>query len=81
MAFREASFLDPLLAADAAVASLALHHVHDMETKTAPHRSIHEALSPGGVLLNLDAAMTKGVRLNALVLDQMAHRMGAHGSQ
>jgi tRNA (cmo5U34)-methyltransferase len=77
--FREASFLDPLLAADAVVASLALHHVHDMETKTALYRSIHEALSPGGVLLNLDAAVTNGARLNALVFDQMAHRMGDHG--
>ncbi len=77
--FSEASFLHPLPAAHAVVASLALHHLHDMETKTAPHRSTHEALSPGGVLLNLDAAVNKDARLNALVFDQMAHRMGDHG--
>ncbi|MGO9900136.1 MAG: hypothetical protein ACLP0J_10690 [Solirubrobacteraceae bacterium] len=43
------------------------------------YRSIHEALSPGGVLLNIDAAVTKGARLNVLVFDQMAQRMGDHG--
>jgi tRNA (cmo5U34)-methyltransferase len=79
VAFREASFLDPLPAADAVVASLALHHVHDLETKTVLYKAIHDALSPGGVLLNLDAVVTEGARLNALVFDQMAERMGDHG--
>jgi tRNA (cmo5U34)-methyltransferase len=78
-AFREASFLDPLPAADAVVASLALHHVHDLERKTELYRAIHDALSPAGVLLNLDAAVSDGARLNALVFDQMAERMGDHG--
>src|SRR3984957_6716739 len=32
--FQAGSFLDPLPAADAVVASLALHHVHDLATKT-----------------------------------------------
>jgi len=77
--FRQASFLDPLPAADAVVASLALHHVHDLETKTALYRAIRDALSPGGVLLNLDAAVTEGARLNGLVFDRMAERMGDHG--
>jgi len=79
VSFQQASFLDPLPAADAVVASLALHHVHDLETKTALYRAIHEALSPGGVLLNLDAAVTQGPRLNELVFDRMAERMGDHG--
>lgn len=79
VAFLQASFLDPLPAADAVVASLALHHVHDLEAKTALYRSIHAALSAGGVLLNLDAAVSEGARLNALVFDRMAHRMGDHG--
>lgn len=79
VAFLQASFLDPLPAADAVVASLALHHVHDLEAKTALYRAIRAALSPGGVLLNLDAAVSEGARLNALVFDRMAHRMGAHG--
>ena len=80
VAFREASFLDPLPAADAVVASLALHHVHDLETKTVLYKAIHDALSPGGVLLNLDAVVTEGGRLNTLVFDQMAERMGEPGS-
>lgn len=79
VSFEQASFLDPLPAADAAVASLALHHVHDLETKTALYRAIHDTLSPGGVLLNLDAAVTEGIRLNRLVFDRMAERMADHG--
>jgi len=79
VAFREASFLEPLPEADAVVASLALHHVHDLDQKTELYRAIHAALVPGGVLLNLDAAVTEGPRLNALVFDRMAARMGDHG--
>jgi tRNA (cmo5U34)-methyltransferase len=79
VAFHEGSFLDPLPAADAVVASLALHHVHDRRTKTALYREIHDTLSPGGVLLNLDAAVTEDARLNGLVFDRMAARMGEHG--
>lgn len=36
VSFQEGSFLDPLLPADAVVASLALHHVHDLQTKDDP---------------------------------------------
>lgn len=79
VSFEQASFLDPPPAADAVVASLALHHVHDLDTKTALYRAIHDALSPGGVLLNLDAAVSEGERLNRLVFDRMAARMGDHG--
>jgi tRNA (cmo5U34)-methyltransferase len=77
--FRAESFLDPLPAADAVVASLALHHVHELETKTALYARIAETLSPGGVLLNLDAAVSEGMRLNRFVFDRMAERMGDHG--
>jgi tRNA (cmo5U34)-methyltransferase len=77
--FREASFLEPLPDADAVVASLALHHVHDLAAKTDLYRSIHDALSPGGVLLNLDAAITEDARLNALTFDRWAARMADHG--
>ena len=79
VAFREASFLDPLPVADAAVASLALHHVHDLDTKTALYRAIRDTLPPGGVLLNLDAAVTEDARLNGLVFDRMAERMADSG--
>ena len=77
--FREASFLDPLPTADAVVASLALHHVHDIDAKADLYRSIDEALAPGGVFLNLDAAITEGARLNALTFDRWAARMAEQG--
>jgi len=77
--FREASFLDPLPAADAIVASLALHHVHDLAAKTDLYRAIRAALTPGGVFLNLDAAVTEDPKLNALVFDRWATDMGQHG--
>jgi len=76
---REGSFLDPLPAADAVVASLALHHVRDVGAKSGLYRAIHAALAPGGVFLNLDAAITEGPRLNALVFDRWASRMHEHG--
>jgi tRNA (cmo5U34)-methyltransferase len=79
VAFREGSFLDPLPDADAVVSSLALHHVHDMQTKSTLYRAIHDALAPGGALLNLDAAVTEDPRLNQLLFDRMAARMGDHG--
>ena len=79
VSFHQGSFLDPLPLTDAVVASLALHHVHDLEIKTALYRAIRDAPSPGGVLLNLDAAVTEGARLNGLVFDRMAERMGDHG--
>jgi tRNA (cmo5U34)-methyltransferase len=79
VAFHEGSFLDALPDADAVVASLALHHVHDLQTKSMVYRSIHDTLAPGGPLLNLDAAVTEDPRLNKLVFDRMAARMGDHG--
>jgi tRNA (cmo5U34)-methyltransferase len=77
--FREASFLEPLPAADAVVASLALHHVHDLGVKTDLYRSIHAALAPGGVFVNLDAAISEGGRMNELTFDWWAARMGDQG--
>ena len=79
VAFQEGSFLDPLPTADAVVASLALHHVHDLQTKIELYRAIHDTLSRGGVLLNLDAAVSEDTRLNALAFDRWAVRMGEHG--
>jgi tRNA (cmo5U34)-methyltransferase len=79
VALREASFLDPLPAADAAVASLALHHVPDLGAKTELYRAIHDALSPGGAFLNLDAAISGQPRLDALVYDRWAAHMATRG--
>jgi tRNA (cmo5U34)-methyltransferase len=77
--FRAASFLDPLPAADAIVASLSLHHIHDIAAKTDVYRAIHTALPPGGVFLNLDAAITEDPRLRALTFDRWAAHMAEHG--
>jgi tRNA (cmo5U34)-methyltransferase len=77
--FLEASFLDPLPRADAIVASLSLHHVHDRARKTELYAAIHDALVPGGVFLNLDAAVAEDPRLNALVFDRWAAHMSEQG--
>jgi tRNA (cmo5U34)-methyltransferase len=77
--FREGSFLDPLPAADAVVASLALHHVHDLGAKTDLYRAIHAALGAEGVFVNLDAAITEGPRLGALTFQRWAAGMAEHG--
>ena len=79
ISLRQGSFLDPLPAVDAVVASLALHHVDSLDTKVTLYRAARDALSVGGVLLNLDAAVTEGSRLSRLVFDRMAERMGDHG--
>jgi tRNA (cmo5U34)-methyltransferase len=78
-AFQEGSFLDPLPAADAVVASLALHHVHDFDAKVELYRSIHAALTPGGVFLNLDAAVSEDPRVKALVFERTTVHMARHG--
>lgn len=55
--FREQSFLDPLPASDAVAASLALHHIPEMEDKRTLYRRIHASLRPRGVFVNADAVM------------------------
>lgn len=53
----EGSFLDvPVPACDAIVASYALHHIKRLRQKQAFYRRCHEALRPGGVLVNGDCA-------------------------
>jgi len=79
VSFLERSFLVSLPSADAVVSSLALHHVHDLAIKTALYGRIRDTLSPGGVFLNLDAAVTEDPRLNGLVFDSVAVLMGDHG--
>jgi tRNA (cmo5U34)-methyltransferase len=79
VSFREQSFLDPLPSADAMVASIALHHVHDLEQKTDLYRAIRAALAPAGAFLNLDAAVSEGPRLGALALERWVAHMGENG--
>jgi len=54
----ERSFTEPLPPCEAVAACIALHHVKDLSTKRAIYRNIREALSPGGVFLNADCAMS-----------------------
>ena len=51
------AFQGPLPPCDAAVASLALHHVPTLAEKREIFAAIHAALPPGGVFVNADAAM------------------------
>ena len=55
--FRERSFLDPLPPCDAVAASLALHHISEMEDKGTLYRRIHTSLRPEGVFVNADVVM------------------------
>ncbi len=51
------AFQGPLPACDAAVASLALHHVPTLAEKRTIFGAIHTALRPNGVFVNADATM------------------------
>ena len=55
--YAERPFQGPLPPCDAAVASLALHHVPAMAEKRRIFAAIHAALPPGGVFVNADATM------------------------
>lgn len=75
----EQSFFEPLPACDAVVASLSLHHVHDLDRKVDVLRAIHDALAPGGVLVVLDATVSEHPRLSARTFTRWAEAMGEHG--
>ena len=55
--FTVGSFDEALTSCDAVMASLALHHVPTLEAKAALFLRAHEALRPGGVLVNADVTM------------------------
>ncbi|MBN8609980.1 MAG: class I SAM-dependent methyltransferase [Deltaproteobacteria bacterium] len=73
------SFFEALPACDAVVASLSLHHVHELDRKVAVHRAIHDALRPGGVLVVLDATVSGDPRLSARTFTRWADAMAEHG--
>ena len=54
---REMSFLAALPRCDGAAASLALHHIPEMEEKRALYSRIRAAIRPGGIFVNGDATM------------------------
>jgi len=69
VAFQEGSFLDPLPAADAMVACLALHHVHDLRAKTS-QRSASSTRKRNAALLviaHCDSESPSGVKALQLV--------------
>ncbi len=51
------SYDEPLPGCDAFAASLSLHHIPELHMKEALYRRAHEALPPGGVLVNADVNM------------------------
>ncbi len=77
--FHEASYFGALPPADAIVASLSLHHVHELEKKTALYAAIHRALPPGGVFLSLDATVSADSALAARTYEGWVAWMGAAG--
>ena len=76
---RAASFTDPLPTCDAVVASLALHHVADLDDKRALYRRIHAALRPGGVLLIADATVHRAGPSRDRVFAEWSAWMQARG--
>lgn len=77
--FTARSFHLPLPACDAAAASLSLHHVPTLEEKAALFRRVHEALSPGGVLVNADVTMPAGEEARTRAFRGWADHMVASG--
>ena len=76
---RRASFDDALPPCDAVVASLALHHVPELDRKRALYSRIYAALRPGGVLLSADATVHEDGPENARFYREWAARMTKAG--
>ena len=55
--FELRSFNDPFPACDAITACISLHHVPSLERKQALYRRAYNALRPGGIFVNADAAV------------------------
>jgi SAM-dependent methyltransferase len=77
VSFVEGSFHDSLPRCDAIMASLSLHHVHDLAAKTNVYRAIHAALPAGAPFLNLDATVSADAELSKLTFRRWADVMAA----
>lgn len=75
----ERSFTEPLSACDAVAASLALHHVKDLQVKAGIYRQIFAALRPGGIFVNADAAVPASQLLRDHAFHRWATSMAPHG--
>lgn len=76
---RRQSFHDSLPRCDAVAASLALHHVPDLNAKAQLYARIHEALTPGGVFVNGDATMPDDASRRAEAYAVWAEHMVSRG--
>ncbi|HET7501141.1 MAG TPA: methyltransferase [Kofleriaceae bacterium] len=76
---RRGSFDDPLPACDAVVASLALHHVPELDRKRGLYARIREALRPGGVFLVADITVHAAGRAHDLMYATWTASMAQHG--
>lgn len=72
--FRLGSFLEALPQCDAAVASLALHHVRQLDIKTALYSRIRGALRSAGILVVADATMPA----SPVLAERVRRRWAAH---
>ena len=77
--FLQQSYHDPLPCCDAAVASLALHHVPLMSEKRRLYKRVFNALPAGGVFVNADAVMPADAAGQAATYDRWAAHMVAQG--
>jgi tRNA (cmo5U34)-methyltransferase len=73
------SFGEPLPRADAAVASLSLHHVHERADKCAVYRNILGALPSGGVLVSADAMIPEASEMATPLRRRWAAHLVAGG--
>jgi tRNA (cmo5U34)-methyltransferase len=70
---------DALPPCDAAVASLALHHLRDPGEKRAAYRAIHAALTPGGPLVIADGMLPESGPFAEPIRRRWAEHLCAHG--
>lgn len=75
----QARFTDALVPCDAVIASLALHHVMDVDAKRDLYRHIHAALRPGGILAIADATVHPDGSEHAYIYARWAAEMATHG--
>jgi tRNA (cmo5U34)-methyltransferase len=75
----QARFTDALVPCDAVIATLALHHVMDIDAKRDLYRRIHAALRPGGILAIGDATVHPDGPEHDTIYKLWAAEMGTHG--
>ena len=77
--FVNRSFYDQFPQCDGIMASLALHHVRQLDAKGALYRRVWEALRPGGVFANADVTIPTGVEASQAAYREWAAHQVAGG--